>query len=271
MNAARLRVAQRLTLAIGVLALLAAGIGLWRPDVYRDTAWVIPQNRGQDLVTLLGVLWLLPLSTRASRGSPRATLLWLGLLGYLAYTYTGAAFAYAFNPLFPVYVALFSLCAAALIAALSAVDATALRKAFDARTPRRSVIAFLLLMALMLVLLWGSQIVPFYTAGRLPEMITKANVPTVFVYVLDLGVVVPLALLAAWWLRRDRPWGFVLASFILVKAATMGLALLSMTAFAWRAGVAADTTLTVAWVLLAGSATTLSFWYFTHCEKDAVS
>lgn len=260
--------AHRLTVVIMALAALAAAAGLLLPSVYRETAWVIPQNRGQDLVTLLAVAALLPTLIAARRGSPRATLVWLGLLGYVAYTYTGAAFAYAFNALFPVYVALFSLTGAALIAGMAGIDAAQLRRAFDNRTPRRSVIAFLIILAAVLCLLWGSQIVPFYTQGKLPAMIVRANVPTVFVYVLDLGVVVPLALLSAWLLWRDQSWGYVLAGFVLVKAATMGLALLSMTVFSWLAGQPTELMLSVAWVALAVAGLVMSWWYFRHCSAS---
>lgn len=262
-----LRTARWLTVVIIVLAAFASSVGLFYPAVYRETAWVVPQNRGQDLVTLLVVTALVPVIIAARRGSARALLIWLGLLGYVAYTYTGAAFAYAFNYLFLVYVALFSLSGAALIAALSGVDAASLRQSFDARTPVNGVIAFLLIMAAVLCLLWFSQIVPFFIDGTLPAMIVQAKTPTVFVYVLDLGVVVPLALLSAWWLKRARPWGYVLAGFVLVKAATMGLALLSMTVFALRAGQDVETVLSVAWAVLAAAGLSMSWWFFRHCDS----
>jgi hypothetical protein len=261
----RLAWSRRLSWLIVALAAHASALGLFMPSIYRETAWVLPQNRGQDLVTLAALAVLVPVLRQARRGSPRATLVWLGLLGYVAYTYTGAAFAYGFNALFLVYVALFALCGAALIAGLSGIDAAALHAAFDAGTPRRAVIAFLLLMATMLCLLRLAQIVPFYFSGALPPMIEKAKTPTVFVFVLDLGVVVPLALLSAWWLWRGRPWGTVLAGFVLVKAATMGLALLSMTLFAWRAGLEVELTLSAAWVALAAAGGAMCVWYFAHC------
>jgi hypothetical protein len=267
----RLTAAFRMTIAIVILAAVAAGVGLFAPAVYRETAWVVPQNRGQDLVTLLALALMVPVLTAARRGSPRATLIWLGLLGYLAYTYTGAAFAYGFNLLFPVYVALFALTGAALIAGLSGISTAAFHAAFGPGTPRRGVGVFLLFMALVLCLLWSSQIIPFYTQDKLPEMIERANTPTVFVYVLDLGVVVPLSVLAAVWLWQDRAWGHVLAGFVLVKAATMGLALLAMTAFVLRAGMAADLTLSAAWVVLAVAGLAMSVWYFRHCSSFEAS
>jgi hypothetical protein len=261
-------VARQLSYAIVMLAAIAAGIGLFMPSVYRETDWVVPQNRGQDLVTLLALVALVPALIAVRRKSLRGTLVWLGLLGYLAYTYTGAAFAYGFNVLFPVYVALFSLTGAALIAGLSGIDPEELRAAFDEQTPRRGVIVFLVAMAAVLCLLWGSQIIPFYTRGELPNMIVLAKTPTVFVYVIDLGVVVPLALLSTWWLRLDRPWGYVLAGFVLVKAATMGLALLSMTGFALQAGLDVDAFMSLAWVGLAAAGCFMSGWYFSHCSGE---
>jgi hypothetical protein len=264
-QACRLDLGWRLSWTIGALAVLASALGLFMPSIYRETAWVLPQNRGQDLVTLLAVAVLLPVLPHARRGSPRATLIAFGLLGYLAYTYTGAAFAYGFNALFLVYVALFALCGAALIAGLSGIDPAALHAAFDAGTPRRAVATFLLLMGAMLCLMWLGQIVPYFFSGALPPMIEKAKTPTVFVFVLDLGVVVPLALLSAVWLWRGRAWGTVLAAFVLVKAMTMGLALLSMTVFSWRAGIEVEPMLAAAWALLASAGGAMAFWFFAHC------
>jgi hypothetical protein len=61
-----------------------------------------------------------------------------------------------------------------------------------------------------------------------------------FVFAFDLGLILPLTILGAVWLWQHRPWGYVLASYILVKATTMGLALLAMNWFNLRAGVPTD-------------------------------
>jgi hypothetical protein len=232
MNAQSLRIAHKLTFAIMLLATIASATGLLQPGVYRETDWVVPQNRGQDLITLIALALLLPVTAASRKGSTRATLVWIGLLGYIWYTYTGAAFSYAFNQLFLVYVAIFSLASFALILGLSGIDAAAVPSAFDDSTPRRAVMIFLLLMSAVLCLLWFSQIIPFYTQGKLPDVIVLAKTPTVFVYVLDLGVVVPLALLSAYLLNQGDGWGYALAGIVLVKSATMGFALVSMTCFA---------------------------------------
>jgi hypothetical protein len=200
------------------------------------------------------------------RGSTRGTLVWLGLLGYIWYTYTGAAFAYHFNELFLVYVALFSLSTFALITACSGLKLEQLRQDFDEGTPRRAVATFLGVLAFLLCLLWLGQITPFFTKGQLPAMITRADTPTVFVYVLDLGIVVPLALLAAWYLRSDGPWGYPLAGLVLTKAAMMGLALVSITWFTLRAGQEVEPALGLVWVSLALSGIGMSVWFLRHAR-----
>jgi hypothetical protein len=135
------------------------------------------------------------------------------------------------------------------------------------RVPRKTVVTFLLTMAAILCLLWFSQIIRIYVDGTLPGLVLRANTPTVFVYVLNLGVVVPLALLSAWWLRRNKPWGSVIAGFVTVKATTMGLALISMTLFAWIAGLPINPYLSAAWIVLAGSGAIISFLFFRHCRR----
>jgi len=111
----QLRLAQILTMLMVPLAAIASALGLGLPDLYRETAWTVPQVRGQDFVTLVVVPALFAAPSKARRGSARGAI-WIGLLGYLFYTYTGAAFAYRFNELFLLYVVLFSLSIFALVA-----------------------------------------------------------------------------------------------------------------------------------------------------------
>ncbi|HWI62672.1 MAG TPA: hypothetical protein VNT75_12575 [Symbiobacteriaceae bacterium] len=267
--AQNLRTAQILTVIILVLATVATAGGLLIPNLYRDNAWIAEQNRGGDLVTLaLAVPALMVSLVGVRRGSARATLAWVGLLGYMLYTYVGAAFAYSFNIFFLIYVALFSCSVFALITGLANVDVTALKQKFDAGTPRKSVITFLVVVGLALTAMWLGQIMPFLTAGKLPELIVKGETPTNFVYVMDLGIIVPLSFLSAYLLGRRAPWGYLLSGCVMIKAAAMGLALLSMSLFSWLAGTLTPEgiQLTYIWVVLAVSSLTMSVWFFRHCR-----
>lgn len=259
-----------LTAAIIPLAAVAAGAGLLLPGIYRDPAWLVPQARGQDLVTLLAVLALAIVYPAVRRCEARAVLAWLGLLGYLAYTYTGAAFAYSFNSLFLLYVVLFSLTVLELGRALANLDAEGIRNGFDGGTPVRPVAAFLALVALMLLVLWLSQIVPALVGGTVPDAVSRSNGSLKYVFALDLGLVVPASLLGAWWLLRRKAWGFVLAGLVLAKATTMGLALLSMTLFTVAGGQPAEPGLFIPWIVLFTGGGIMTAWYLRHCGRNQV-
>jgi hypothetical protein len=262
-----LRIAWWLSTLIIPLAGIAAAGGLWIPDLYRNPAAIIPALQGQDLVTLL-VLPLLALALlKAVRGSSRGTIVWLGLLGYLCYTYTGAAFAYYFNRFTLLYIALFSLSIFALVAAISGIDVRVLEQSFDTATPRKSVALFLILVALMLSGLEVGQNLHFLRTGEIPAGVVVAGNSTYFVYVLDLGLVVPLCLLAAMWILRAHQWGALLAGIMLSKAAAMGLALLAMDGFIRAAGQRSDG-LELLWTVIAIGGVGLAGWLVGHCHDQ---
>jgi hypothetical protein len=161
-----LRVALWLTTAMIPLLVFVTAAGLVAPEVYRrNPATIIPALRGQDLVTLLALPVLGAALYRAWRGSARATLIWIGVLGYMFYTYAGAAVGYYFAELTLVYITLFSLSVFALAAAASGLTTTTIAEAFDLATPRRAVAGFLGLIGLLLAGLWLGQIGAFLTSG----------------------------------------------------------------------------------------------------------
>jgi hypothetical protein len=82
-----------LTAPIAVLATIAAGVGLFVENLYRDPFSLVAQAIGQDVVTLVVALPALVIGAiLASRGSERGQLVWLGVLGYVVYTYATYAF-----------------------------------------------------------------------------------------------------------------------------------------------------------------------------------
>ena len=115
-----------------VIAAAAAATGLFAPAISsRDPVGGVAESWAGRCHPAALLLLLSSASRRGEAhhgrcGVARST-------GYLAYT--GAAFAYAFNELFLVYVALFALTGAALIAALSGIDVADLREAFDEARP----------------------------------------------------------------------------------------------------------------------------------------
>lgn len=209
---------------IAGLAAVASGGGLVIKGLYRDSAPIKIAWLGNDLVTFFVVVPLLLASLfYAQRGSERAQLVWMGLLGYMVYNYAFYLFGASFNLFFLLYVALFSLSICALVQGLASLNARRISKEFTRQTPVRGISVFLLFISIPLGIVEISQCLQFVLHGEVPE------VPPL-IFALDLSVVVPGTALAAVLLWRRRPWGYVLAAIMLVKAFTYGLVLSVATA-----------------------------------------
>jgi hypothetical protein len=250
-------------LLILVLLPLATLVGLLVPGFYRDTAWMIPQARGQDLMTFGAIEPLLIVALLAYRTRPiAATLAWAGALSYVLYTYAMYSYTTSFNTLFLVYVALFSAALFALIDLLAHLDPEQVHAAMRPTLPTRVIAAFCALIGLFFLVAWLGQIVPATVQGTVPEPILLANTPTSAVHVQDLAVALPLFFLAAIWLGRRRVWGFVLAPILLILADVMLLALLAMGVFMAQAGFAGSLDMAPVFAVLALVSLALTGMYF---------
>jgi hypothetical protein len=244
--------------AIAVLALVAAGTGvlwqqggqqytmttlrgetvaIWGHGLYRfDAVGTAAQEIAQDVVTLcIGIPLLLVAMGLVAKGTLRGQVLLAGTLGYFLYTYTSMAMLTAYNELFLVYVALFSLSLFAFVLALLAIDVATLPSHFSAQFPRRAIAAFLTFIGVMLALMWLGRIVPGLIAGTPPAGL--ANMTTLVIQTMDLGIVVPAALLSAVLLLRRAALGYLLAAIVLVKGFSMGAAITAMVVGQMLAGV----------------------------------
>ena len=240
------------------------GHGLYRYEPVSAAAQAIPQ----DVVTLVVAIPLLLLALRLYRQRHvRGQLLLAGTLGYFLYTYTSMAFGASFNPLFLVYVALFSLSLFAFIVAMVTVDLAALPSYFTPKLPRRGIAAFMFASAGFLVLMWLGRIVPALLTGA-PPVGLESNT-TLFIQVMDLGLVVPLMVLAGLLLLRRHPLGYLLAAVGQLKFATFGIALVAMIVGQWLAGVPMTAAEVVIFPLLAGIAILMAFLLLRDLREDA--
>jgi hypothetical protein len=253
------RTVVQLAVAIVLLTLVAGGAGVfWRGSgasypfttlrgetvqiyghgLYRyDTLSYAAQAIGQDIATLIvGIPLLIIGIILARKGSLRGQLLLAGGLGYTLYTYTSYAFLVAYNQFFLIYVALFTLSLFAFIIALSGMDAERVSRQVSGAMPRRAIAVFLMLIAAFLSLSWLGRIVPPLLEGTPPFGLEAYT--TLVIQALDLGVIVPASAVTAALLWRRRPWGYTLASVLMVKGLMMGAALVAMIIVQILAGVA---------------------------------
>jgi len=233
---------------IGVLALIAVGSGLFDPRpgqpipytnhrgesvtlngqglYYYDTVSSAAQMQANDLITLVVGLPLLAISTwLAFRGSLRGRLLLTGTLGFLLYTYMSMATLTAYNTLFLVYVALFTLSLYAFILSMMSIDLTNLPAHFSERLPRGWIAALMFVVGGFLTLAWLGRILTPVMQGVDPAL---ENTTTLVIQFMDLSLIAPAAILGGILLLRRNAWGYLLASIMLTKGVTLGLGVSTM-------------------------------------------
>src|SRR5580765_2347962 len=195
--------------------------------IYRyDSLLVGAGFRGVDAVTLfLGVPLLVTSAVLYRRGSFRGALLLAGTLAYFLYNYASMALSAAYNDLFLVYVALFSTSLFAFILVLMSFDLASLPSRFSPALPRREIAAYLAAVGFLLVVLWLGDVVAALIRDSVPAAL--GSYTTIVTYVLDLGVIVPAAFIAAVLLVQSKPLGYLLAATLLTMNLTLGAALLS--------------------------------------------
>jgi hypothetical protein len=203
-----------------------------------DTVSMAAQQQGNDLVTLVVGLPLLGISTwLAFHGSLRGRLLLTGTLGFFLYTYMSMSMLTAYNPLFLIYVALFSLSLYAFILSLLSFDLANLPQHFSDSLPRSWIAGVLFLVGGFLLLAWLGRIVPPLLQNQTPPL---ENTTTLVIQAMDLALIVPLAILSGILLLRRSPWGYLLASVALLKGVTLGLAVSTMSILMAMRGVPED-------------------------------
>lgn len=202
---------------------------------YWDTVSSTAQMQANDLVTLLLGLPLLAICFWLTlHGSLRGRLLLTGTLGFILYTYITMCFGAAYNQLFLVYVALFSLSLFAFILIMMSFDLTILPDHFSEKLPRGWIAGLLFFAAAFLSLAWLGRIAATFAPDSIP---TLDNTTSMFIQVMDLGVIVPLCGLSGILLLRRSAWGYLLASVSLMKFLTMGIAVSVMSLNMRRVGV----------------------------------
>ena len=219
----------KLALGVAVVTVLISLLDLVHAPIFmRETASVKAQVLGQDVVNLvLGVPATLYTLQLSRKGSLKARTALIGLMAYYAYTFLSYNILFKLNDGFLLYTAGFGLSLYATLINMAGLDVKNLNITASPSAKKWTpiVMAFILL---IVVVLWTPDIAYFYSTGKIPARITMDGVHTLAIHFQDLSIVVPLALLTAWLIRKDENMGYVLAPVILVKALSIALAVLGM-------------------------------------------
>ena len=196
----RPRTAELLAWAAAILSAIAAGAGVFLPNLYRDAPFWTEQARGIDLATLFLAVPLLVVSLCLNRRAARLTRsVMLGVVLYLVYNYVIYTTSILMNRLALVYIAILGLSVWTLVLVVSTPELAASPRH---NSLRRVIAAFLLFVALLFGLLWLSQIAGSTMTGVPPTDLKRTGLPANPVYALDLAIFLPLAVVAAIGLLR---------------------------------------------------------------------
>jgi hypothetical protein len=158
---------------------------------------------------LLAAMW------SAGRGSLRAIIIWLGAAGYMLYNAVMFLFGTPYNMFFLAYVAMFSLALWSIGAVLVQTDVTGLARHVTGGLPAHGIAIYAWTVAGLNALVWLRTIIPTITAEDPGSFLIGSGFSTHPVYIQDLAVWIPLMVVAAAWLWRGRPWGYLLTASIL--------------------------------------------------------
>jgi hypothetical protein len=207
--------------------ILAAGIGLASlyglaaAHPYRGLPHeTVVAARAQDVCSILVAGLLLVL---ARRRSPRAHLVRLGLLAYVAYSYSIYLTGLAMNRIFLVYVVVVSVSGAAFLRDLLRLRPSAWPRVAS-RGLERGTGWMLVVVAGLFAALWLSALLPYAFGGPAPSPAGPGGVAYP-VFILDLVVVLPAIAAVGVMLLRGRRIAGPLTAVALIKIVTLFSAL----------------------------------------------
>jgi hypothetical protein len=232
---------------IGVVGGVAAALGVFargdgtfvpvtgaRGEAYEIAVGGVYANSSRQLVAE-GVGWdaftlvvaapiLLLASVFVARGSFRGYLVAAGMLGYFLYMHLEYAVTWAFGPMFPLFILVTATSLVGVIGVGALIAQAGVRDRFDERFPRRGYATLTIGMALLLTIMWIGRIAD----GLGAETATLHGETTMTVQALDLGLVVPVAVLLGLATLWRHPAGTAAAAAFSVMFVAMAAAIAAM-------------------------------------------
>ncbi|OEK01001.1 hypothetical protein BFP97_05515 [Roseivirga sp. 4D4] len=256
-----------LTTILATLCFFATVLGLVNNDLYMDGEWVNAQWLGQDFMTLVAAIPTLVYSSWMAirKRSLKWELVLGGTLFYLVYVYTFYVFDATFTLLYFLHLPIFSISLLCLFVVFHHMLNARNDYAYRNRFSLYLIIVFLLMIAVMLGSLWmrdlvNHLIVPDYFSE------TPDGQPPLVIYSLDLGIIIPMMVIAALLLFQNHSLGLIMTGVMLVMTALIGFALMAMSASLYFKGLHPSTLLILLWSLIGLAGFLLSIVYLRRLE-----
>lgn len=243
--------ALRLTILLAALVFAATILGIAFNDIYQDGEWIKAQYLGQDMVTLLVIIPLLLIS--AHHGINNNVSAWrmvfIAVLLYLSYVYAIFVFVAEFSPLYFLHLPIFSLSLFIMLSLCGCFFISRRKMIMSSSSIRYLVSTYLFLISIMLAAIWISDLLG-HAFDKTYVSDTPTGEPLLIVYSLDLGIIIPLMIVGAVGLLRQKTRGIAWAGIMLVKSTLLGFALMAMSISLAYFGFEADVFLIGLWSVL---------------------
>ncbi|MBM7686900.1 hypothetical protein [Defluviitalea raffinosedens] len=189
--------------------------------LYKDNSISIAaQGIASDFVTLVMGVPLLILSLYLSlKESFKGKILLTGTLSYFLYTYMSYTFLWMYNKFFIIYVMLMSASLYAFILSISSFDIENIKLNFSEKLPVKFLGGYQIFIGVMIGMLWLGKIAPSIIGDKVP--VGLEHYTTLVIQGMDLGIIVPTAILSGIFLIKRKAIGFLLSSVIIIKGITM--------------------------------------------------
>jgi hypothetical protein len=236
---------------------LYGGKGLYRYDsVFKAVVF-----RGFDWANLIvGVPLLAWGIFLHQRGKRKGQLLVASVFTYLAYIYLIGVMGNAFNALFLVWTALFSVGLFGLALVLTEIDISAFPQELETNFPRKSLSIYMIILGVFLLLRYLAEILSAYQTGKPPASLGVYT--TLELAALELGIMVPLHILGGIFLWKKKAVGYLIAIPLAFAAfmAFVSLVVASlMTHFLYGRGSLFDMAMPITLAVVAGGFSLVTF------------
>mgnify|MGYP000120138862 CR=1 FL=1 len=254
-----------LSLIIVILMAVASLSGIFIKDFYQDNALVSSSWYGNDIITMvLAVPVFMNGLIFYKKKTVIGILILFAMLFYSLYNYAFYLFSAAFNNLFLIYVAIFSLSIFALILLIRKIDIKKSAAQFKPETPVKVIGWYMIIVGILLGVFHTGLSLSYVFSGTVPEIITNVAHPTNVIAALDLSMVVPVALIAGINILKKRPWGYVLAVVWNLKGFVYMAALSSASLVTYINGAVQDLFQLLLWVPIGIGCFIMTFLLFKN-------
>lgn len=210
------------------------GKGLYHNESISMASQVIAQERVTLLVVVPLLFYALLLK---SRGKIKGEMLLTGTLGYTLYMYATYCFVAVYNDFFLVYVALMSLSFFGFVINMYQLFLQR-NTIYFAKLPNKFIGYSTVFLGLLILLMWLGRLVPSLLQGGVPSSLEHYT--TFPIQALDLGIVVPVAMIGGLAFTKKQILGYLLVPIITIKGITMLLAIDAMMIGMLNSGVSVD-------------------------------